>query len=173
MRIILSFTYLSALATFLVIIISFLIKQVMEIIKEEFIMNDIRAKIQQNLDTYEERYIIGSLCINKKMYEQAIEQLEISLLKSQEIAEDLKAYLYNSLGFAYFKLQNYNRAISYYQKALNIKPNYVIALSNLAYLYEKVGVLSKALDTYKLILTFNFYHLLANKKINTLSPRVK
>nr|WDA98926.1 hypothetical protein SCTW_144 [Sciadococcus taiwanensis] len=173
MKIILSFIYLVILANFLLIITFLVLKQSLKTTKEESLINKLEKNLPENLNVHEKRYILGDIYINKRMYPQTIELLEKSALQSTEIPEPLKASLYNSLGFAYLKSQNYIQAIANYKQVLSVKPTYKLALNNLAYLYEKLGKLPQALHTYQLILNNNGDHSLAKQKVKMLNQKIK
>lgn len=59
------------------------------------------------------------------------------------------ASLSNTIGFTYFKLKEYPFAIYYYKIALKIIPDYLLAIKNLAYAYESIGLLNEAKEQYK------------------------
>ena len=57
-----------------------------------------------------------------------------------------KALLAEEIGFRYMNLGNYEKAIFYYNEVLQEYPSYYQALNNLAYMYEEVEEIAKALE---------------------------
>ncbi len=83
------------------------------------------------------------------------------------------ATLYNTIGFTYFESGQYDVSIYYYKEAINLNPNYAIALNNLAYSYEKKKMLQEAIQTYSKVLTFDEDNTTANEKLIALQKRSK
>lgn len=64
---------------------------------------------------------------------------------------------YAGLGDAYRFKSQMGMAIEYYQAALRLNPNYVIALNNLGIAYGEKGLVEKAVEYYKKALQINPY----------------
>ena len=61
----------------------------------------------------------------------------------------MKHKFYNIRGTRYANLGQLDTAISYYEKALSIKPNYAEAHYNLGYTLQRLGQLDAAVRSYK------------------------
>ena len=61
----------------------------------------------------------------------------------------MKHKLYNIRGTRYANLGQLDAAISYYEKALSIKPNYAEAHYNLGFTFQRLGQLDAAVRSYK------------------------
>ena len=59
------------------------------------------------------------------------------------------ASLFNTLGFTYYQLKEYEIAAYYYKIALTVTPDYVTSLSNLAYLYQSQNQIDNLQPIYK------------------------
>lgn len=68
------------------------------------------------------------------------------------------------LGFIYFEAGQTSFAKNFYEQALQINPNYVVALNNLAKIYEEVKDLKKAESLYDKVLTLNLNNKTANRR---------
>ena len=88
----------------------------------------------------------------------------MNLMESKKniASENIHKY-FNSIGYLYDSMHKYNLAILYYLKALSFKDNYVLALQNLAKVYEKKKQCTLALSTYQSILKYDKSNLLANE----------
>ena len=72
--------------------------------------------------------------------------------------------IYNNIGYCYFKQNNFSLAKYYYQEALIYLPDYVIALNNLAFLFESEKNYSKALELYEKSYKFDSSNLTSLKQ---------
>ena len=61
----------------------------------------------------------------------------------------MKHIFYNKRGATHSSLGQFDKAISQYEKAISLKPNYAEAYYNLGYSYHKLGQLDKAVRSYK------------------------
>lgn len=61
----------------------------------------------------------------------------------------------NNIGGAYFRLEDYNQALKWYEQALEIqqdigvKPDEAVSLGNLGITYSRLGNHARALDFYQ------------------------
>jgi len=61
----------------------------------------------------------------------------------------MKHIFYNKRGTRHSSLGQFDKAISFYEKAISIKPNYAEAYYNLGHSHHKLGQLDKAVRSYK------------------------
>lgn len=126
----------------------YLIKQIFNTQLLEKNIKSLQNKIKLDEVCYEDFYRLGQFYLQKKFYNKAILTFR-KALKIWNINDKIGiASLSNTIGFTYFKLKKYRFAIYYYKIALKIIPDYILALKNLAYLYESTGLLSEAKDQY-------------------------
>ena len=64
------------------------------------------------------------------------------------------ASLFNTLGFTYYQLKEYEIAVYYYKIALTLTPDYITSLTNLAYLYQNQNKISEVENIYKKLILF-------------------
>lgn len=77
--------------------------------------------------------------------------MQTSLLWAQKAvdADSLNPEAYNRLGYVYFNLKNYDKAIETLRKALKINPKYANGYDSLGEFYEAYGEMTKAVIYYK------------------------
>ena len=102
-------------------------------------LQNILSAIEINGD--EELYYLelGKIYLYKKDYLRAINALEY--INSEDIK--IKSEVFNYLGMAYYKRGNLKISLEYFKKAINLEPNNVIYLSNLAMNYRSLGNLDE------------------------------
>ena len=95
-------------------------------------------------------YYAGISYLNLGQYEAAISFLE-DYNPSGSVTPTMKA---GAIGDAYSELQNYDKAMNFYNKAVNANDNEVLTayyLKKLGLMHERNGNFNKALDAYKKI----------------------
>jgi tetratricopeptide (TPR) repeat protein len=79
--------------------------------------------------------------IEREKYQQAIDKLDKALVKAPDNPD-----LLNLVAYSHRKLEHYEIALNYYQKALQIDPDHLGANEYLGELYLHLGDLDKALE---------------------------
>nr|QWK43626.1 hypothetical protein [Desmarestia aculeata] len=158
---------------FILFIISFyLIKQIVNTQKVEKKIIDLQDSIKTDKASYEIFYKLGQLYLKKKLFYKAILLFRRALKTWNTNDKIALGSLYNTIGFTYFELKQYDLAIYYYKIAIKIIPDYTLALTNLAYAYEKMNLYSEAYDCYKTTLVWNPKNELASSRILTVKRKV-
>lgn len=145
------FALFYSIAFFLILFLLalYLIKQIFNTQSLEKKIKLLQNKIKREQGSYEDLYRLGQFYLQKKFYNKAILTLR-EALKIWNINDKIGiASLSNTIGFTYFKLKKYTFAIYYYKIALKIIPDYLLAIKNLAYVYESIGLLNEAKEEYK------------------------
>lgn len=150
----------------------FILRQVLKTRSSETDLSKLETKLREGRGTAEEHYDLASIYLRKKVFNQAIAQLQ-KALKAKEIGnlEDT-ARIYNALGFAYAAQEQYDLAIRQYKEALKQNPSYVTALNNLGFAYEKKQLITQALGTYEEALRIDETNSTAKQRANALRKRV-
>nr|QXI87330.1 Ycf37 [Sargassum phyllocystum]QXI87747.1 Ycf37 [Sargassum mcclurei] len=166
--------YSIVLFCFLVLIIFFIIKQVIETQKLEKKTFELQTLLKRNNNnSYELYYKLGKLYLKKKLFPKAILLFRKSI-NNWDINDNIGlGHVYNVIGLIYFTLKEYNLAIYYYKIALKIIPDYTIALINLAYVYEKQNLLLDSYNYYNKVLFYNKNNNLAIKRIKKIRRLLK
>ena len=92
--------------------------------------------------------------LRKKIYNKAIEEFRICFKEWDKNDKLGIASLFNTLGFTYYQLKEYDIAAYYYRIALTVTPDYVTSLRNLAYLYQSQNQVEDLQSVYKQLLRF-------------------
>ena len=122
--------------------------------------------------TAQDFYELGSILLDKKLYSQAIIQLQKSLKSKDMEGDENKAIVYNALGYAYAAQEQYDLAMRQYKEALKLLPEYPAALNNLAFTYERKKLESQALEAYEKVLQYEPKNAIAKKRAASLERRV-
>ncbi|WP_299415260.1 tetratricopeptide repeat protein [Acaryochloris sp. IP29b_bin.148] len=168
----------------------FVFRQVLKTRKNELKISKLEAKFKQEEGSIEEYYELGSIYLRKKLFVQAVSQLKKALkaaesemgvvadLEDEEDAEgdttamEPLAPLYNALGYAYFGQEQFDLAIRHYKEALKSKPNYFVAMNNLAHAYERKKLIRQALETYDQVLSQDPNNDTAKRRSRSLRKQV-
>ncbi len=99
----------------------------------------------------------------KKLWFESIKWIE-----SRSNLQISKMHQYfNALGFVYYNMQRYDLAKLYYIEALEFKKDYIVALQNLAKLYEVLDDGKSAMSAYKRILKYDPSNKFAERYLKT------
>ncbi|MBR8835726.1 MAG: tetratricopeptide repeat protein [Stigonema ocellatum SAG 48.90 = DSM 106950] len=140
--------YLSIFVVVLLFTVVSIFRQILKTRKLESAFSRLRKKLNKEKGTTQENYELASIYLEKKLYSQAISLFQKAIKAAEEEKEENVAPIYNGLGYAYFSQEQYDLAIRQYKEAIKNKPDYVIALNNLAHAYERKKLTAQALDTY-------------------------
>ena len=166
-------TYLLILLTILSILAFFLIQEILKKRTLENNLYELQKKVRENKATGVDHYLLGTIYLSKKLFDQAIIQFRYALKRWDNGDTEGLANLYNTIGFTYFESEQYELAIYYYKEALKNLRNYTTAWNNLGYAYEKKKMLSEALESYKFVLSYDQENEIANGRFQMLERRVK
>lgn len=121
--------------------------------------SSLTQEVKETDQTYQRQFKLGQIYLRKKIYNKAIEEFR-SCFNNWDNNDRLGlASLLNTLGFTYYQLKEYDVSIYYYRKALDITPDYLTSLTNLAYLYKDQGQLNNLDRIYQ-----RLNHLAPNNK---------
>lgn len=160
--------YLSILTIFLLILNWLIFQQLKTILLLESQFKYFVDKSQNRKLEPEESFAFAKVCVAKKYFSKAIIEGQLALKNYRDLNildnNIVIANLYNMLGFIYFEAGQTSFAKNFYEQALQINPNYVVALNNLAKIYEEVKDLKKAESLYDKVLTLNLNNKTANRR---------
>nr|BDA97863.1 photosystem I assembly protein Ycf37 [Chroomonas collegionis] len=147
-----------------------------EIIKKRAIeskLYNLQKKVREDQATYQDYYLLGTLYLSKKLFDQAIVQFRYSLKLWDSTDNEGLANLYNTIGFTYFESEQYDLAIYYYKEAIKKFKTYTTAWNNLGYAYEKKKMNSEALNVYEKVLDYDSENEIALSQMQLLRRKVK
>jgi len=166
-------TYLLILLTILSTLAFFLVQEILKKRKLEDNLYEIQKKVRTNKANSEDHYLLGTLYLSKKLFDQAIIQFRSALKSWDTNDKEGLANLYNTIGFTYFESEQYDLAIYYYKEALKNLQTYTTAWNNLGYAYEKKKLFSDALESYSNVLRYDKENDIALGRFQVLQRRVK
>ncbi|MEC4803190.1 MAG: tetratricopeptide repeat protein [Jaaginema sp. PMC 1079.18] len=162
--------YLSILLVLLAIAGFLVFSQVFKVRKTEGKISKLQNKLKKEKGTALDYYELASLYLDKKLYTQAAKLFQ-KALKSGNIEAENKALIHNGLGYSYFANEQYDVAIRQYKEALDYNPEYIIALNNLAFAYERKKLLPAAIETYERTLKCDPNNATAKRRVEALRKR--
>jgi len=117
-------------------------------------MFDKSIKYEENFQDKESKYFaylnIGNLKYQQHQSKRGLEYLQ----KALAINDDDPA-VYNALGLVYVDLQEWDKAIEHYDKALEIDTGYFYTYANIASLYQKRGDYERAMNEINTAIAIN------------------
>ena len=118
-------------------------------------------------------YELASVQLRKRLYGQAADTLKVALKQSQAEASPAEAValIENAMGFALAAQNKYPAAIRHYRSAIKAKPNYPVALNNLAFALEKQDKGEEARQTYGQVLSLDPGNKTALRRLKVLDRR--
>ncbi len=164
--------YISALLAILIFAAIFILREVIKTRRQESKFSRLQNKLKKEAGTAQEYYQLGSLYLDKKLFVQSINLFKKALKADKELEPENEALIHNAMGYAYFGQEQYDIAIRQYKEALKIYPEYVVALNNLANVYEKKQMVVKAVETYKEVLKIDPENKTAQQRIKSLEKRL-
>jgi len=103
-------------------------------------------KDKKDSDYAYEAYDKALYFIDKRAYERALPYLEIAIKTD---ISSLKAWAYFQIGFCYFNLKNYTKALEAFKQVIRIDPDYAKAHCNLGVTYGQLGFHKDEIEAYK------------------------
>lgn len=173
MQNLLPLVYLSFLLVLLGAITFLLIQEVSKKRSLEAQLYELQKKVRESNGTPEDYYLLGTIYLSKKLFDQAIIQFRCALKTWDKKDVNGLANLYNTIGFTYFESNQYDLAIYYYKEALKEWKNYTTAWNNLGYAYEKKKMNLEALKSYKAVIAYEVENEIALAQIQTLTRKIK
>lgn len=147
-------------------------RQILKTRRTENALSRLQKKLTKEKGTTQEHYELGAIYLDKKLYVQAIAELQKALKAAEQEGEEKIALIYNALGFAYSGQEQYDLAIRHYKEALKHDPNYVTALNNLAHAYERKKLTAQALETYEQALQYDPNNNTAKRRAELMRKRL-
>lgn len=126
------YIYFLVLLIFLVLYSLFITVQLYKFIKLELFF---KKSLLKNIGLYniDQLFIVLRVLSSKRLWFTSIRVVEE---QKDIVRKEIHRY-FNAVGFIYYNMQKYDLAKLYYLKSLNEKSDYLVALNNLAKVYEK------------------------------------
>lgn len=146
------------------------IKMTQKIEKRIFILE---RKLQMNEHLSNNFYKLGQIYLQKNFYKKAISLFRKSLVNWDSNDKIGLGSLYNTLGFTYFQLKEYDYSKYYYLQAINLLPDYTLALTNLGLIYETNKMFREASDIYNTVLKYDKNNKIALSQLALIKRKTK
>ena len=160
--------YLLALTGLLAVVGWLVFREVQRNRRQEGVITRLQSRLSKGTGTPEEHYELGSVYLEKKIYDLAIAQFR----KSLEVAEDDIPVVLNALGYTYFVQEQYDLAIRNYKTAVQALDNYPTAWNNLGHAYEKKNLVAAALEAYEKALALDPVNQVSKRRVESLRKRL-
>lgn len=118
-------------------------------------------------------YALASVQLRKRLYGQATDTLKAALKQSEteKAPAEALALMENAMGFALAAQNKYPAAVRHYRSAIKAKPDYPVALNNLAFALEKQGKVEEARQLYSQVIDLEPGNKTAVKRLKSLDRR--
>jgi tetratricopeptide (TPR) repeat protein len=164
--------YLLGLIALLGIAAVVVARQILKVRGDEMILARLGSQNQAAGQSMEAAslYELASVQLRKRLYGQAAENLKLAIKRAdaQQEPSEARALIENALGFSLAAQNNYKTAIRHYRLALQAKPDYPVALNNLAFALEKLLKPDEAKQAYDKVLELEPGNQTARKRLKLL-----
>ena len=165
--------YLFGLTGLLLIVAVLVGRQLLKVRRDEVELIKLEKGGANSSKDAAELYELASVQLRKRLYPQATTTLRKALKRLENEPSEAKALIENALGFALAAQDDFDTAVSHYRTALKAKPDYPVALNNLAFAKERLKEESEALELYKKVLIIDPKNKTAKRQLQQLENRNK
>ncbi len=158
--------YIIGLSGLLFIIAILVGRQLFKVRKNEVDLVKLEKEASINSESPAKLYELASVQLKKRLYPQATKSLKQALTKIKDEPDDAKAIIQNALGFSLAAQDNFKEAIIHYQKAIQAKDSYPVALNNLAFAKQKLLQQEEAYELYEKVLKIDPKNQTAKKQLD-------
>ncbi|MGB7564271.1 MAG: tetratricopeptide repeat protein [Prochlorococcaceae cyanobacterium] len=145
--------------------------QILRVRKDEQALIRLESKNKASSTDAADFYELASVQLRKRLYPQATANLKLAAKRAEGEPPEAQAVIQNALGFALAAQSNYTAAIKHYRSALRSKPNYPVALNNLAYALERQRENEQAKAIYEQVLELDDTNKTARKRLKGLERK--
>jgi tetratricopeptide (TPR) repeat protein len=162
--------YLLGLVAILLVVAIVVGRQIWRVRRDELALARLEQPGEGSPGDAASLYELASVQLRKRLYGQAVDNLKraLKLAQANQEPSEAKALIENALGFGLAAQNNYKTAVRHYRSALAAKPDYPVALNNLAYALEKQSKLEEAQEVYRQALTLDPKNKTAKKRLQRL-----
>ena len=148
-------------------------RQILRVRRDEVALIRLEQSSKSGEQSAADLYELASVQLRKRLYGQALDNLRLAARRSESDGEpaEARALIQNALGFALAAQSNHKSAIKHYRLALQAKPDYPVALNNLAFALEKLQKLEEAQQTYERVLQLEAGNKTARKRLKLLERK--
>ena len=118
-------------------------------------------------------YDLASVQLRKRLYPQATTTLRQALKRLAGEPDEARALVENALGFALAAQKDFEGAVKHYKAALQAKPDYPVALNNLAFARERLLDLDEAAELYRQSLKLEPTNATASRRLKRVEQQLR
>jgi tetratricopeptide (TPR) repeat protein len=118
-------------------------------------------------------YELASVQLRKRLYPQATTTLRQALKRLAGEPDEARALVENALGFALAAQKDFDAAVKHYKAALQAKPDYPVALNNLAFARERLLDLEGAAELYRQSLKLEPANATASRRLKRVEQQLR
>jgi len=118
-------------------------------------------------------YELASVQLRKRLYPQATASLRQALKRLSGEPDEARALVENALGFALAAQKDFEGAVKHYKAALQAKPDYPVALNNLAFARERLLQPEEAAELYRQSLALETNNPTASKRLKRVEQQLR
>jgi len=145
-------TYLIGLISLLFVVAILVGRQLLRVRGDEIKLIKLERNSAEESKDASELYSLASVQIKKRLYPQATSTLKSALKILENEPVEAKAIVENALGFALAAQDNFQAAIIHYKNAIKSKPEYIVAINNLAFAKTRLLKYEEAINLYEQVL---------------------
>lgn len=148
-------------------------RQILRVRRDELALSRLDSKGGTKPSDSAGLYELASVQLRKRLYGQALDNLKLAAKRAEADREpaEARALIQNALGFSLAAQNNYKTAVKHYRLALEAKPDYPVALNNLAFALEKQQKLDEAQAIYAQVLELEAGNKTAKKRLKLLERK--
>ena len=165
-------TYLLGLIGLLAIVAVVVGRQLLRVRRDELSLIEMEQNGAAASKDAGQLYELASVQLRKRLYPQATASLKQALKRANGEPEEARAVIENALGFSLAAQKDYEGAVRHYKLALKAKPDYPVALNNLAFAQDKLLKTEEAADLYRQTLVLDPGNTTARKRLKQLERRL-
>ena len=166
-------TYLLGLIGLLAIAAFIAGRQLLRVRRDELELSRLEQSGAASSKDAGDLYELASVQLRKRLYPKATTTLRQAVKRLDKEPSEARALIQNALGFSLAAQKDFLGAVRHYKFALQAKPDYPVALNNLAFAQERLLNREEAADLYRKVLELEPSNKTAKNRLKRLEKAVK
>ena len=163
--------YLIGLSGLLVVVAVLVGRQLLKVRRDEANLIKLEKGGADSSTDAAKLYELASVQLRKRLYPQATSTLRKALKQLDNEPSEAKALIANALGFALAAQEDFESAVRHYKTALKAKPDYPVAINNLAFAKQRLLQDDEASSLYEEVLTIDPNNQTAKRQLRQLNKK--
>ena len=166
-------TYLLGLIGLLAIAAFIAGRQLLRVRRDELELSRLEQSGAASSKDAGDLYELASVQLRKRLYPKATATLRQAVKRLDKEPSEARALIQNALGFSLAAQKDFSGAVRHYKFALQAKPDYPVALNNLAFAQERLLNREEAADLYRKVLELEPSNKTAKNRLKRLEKAVR